>query len=402
VLAASHPQDVPGVGDFDFIGSPVIFTPPGCGELVAAANKNGHVYLWKSAAIAGGPIADIALQATSQDQPLLTQLAYDQQTKSLYASTFTSLVRLAVDGCGGAHVAWKAGYPTATLQGSPTVAGATVWVALSGATARVRGYDAVTGRVRYDRVIGGISFAPPVALAGHLFEGADHGLADGSAAAERSTAKAAGLRAYTSWSDKRHGWQSREDGVYATDDGGRTWHRIYRTYAQRVVRLSASNGVISVGTGDVSCTCREQQLWTGDGGRSWHETRSLGPDFAGSGSDLYVWSGDDLRRALWPPRRSANLAVLSETIADAAPIPGGVAALLTESGHSWDNNLRIALLRGDTDSTLDLPDEPGRVLARALTVDWPTLVVRTYVFTDDGRRTVSWRSTDGGKSWRAS
>ena len=84
---------------------------------------------------------------------------------------------------------------------------------------------------------------------------------------------------------ERHAWQSREDGVYATDDGGRTWHRIYRTYAQRVVRLSTSNGVISVGTGDVSCTCRERQLWTGDAGRSWHETRSLGPDFAGSGSD---------------------------------------------------------------------------------------------------------------------
>ena len=47
----------------------------------------------------------MTLQATSPDEPPLTQSAYDQQTESLYASTFTSLVRLAVDGCGGAHVA---------------------------------------------------------------------------------------------------------------------------------------------------------------------------------------------------------------------------------------------------------------------------------------------------------
>ena len=47
-----------------------------------------------------------------------------------------------------------------------------------------------------------------------------------------------------------------------------------------------------------------------------------------------------------------------------------------------------------------LPHEPGRVIARALQVMWPTVVVRTYVFTDGGRRTVRWRSTNGGKTWR--
>jgi hypothetical protein len=209
------------------------------------------------------------------------------------------------------------------------------------------------------------------------------------------------LRAYTSWSDKRHGWQSRESGVYATDDGGHTWRRIYATYAQRVVRLSPTDGAISVGTGSVSCQCRERQLWTSDGGVTWNETRSLGPDFVGRGTELYTWAGSALRRASWPPLRSTALATLPQTIADAAPIPGGVAALLTEAGHSWDNDARIVVLRGDTDSTLVLPEEPGRVLARALTVNWPDLSVRTYVFTDDGRRTVSWRSSDGGKTWHA-
>lgn len=402
VLAASHPADVAGAGDFDFIGSPVIFTPPGCGELVAAANKNGRLYLWRAASIASGPIADLALQAASQDQPLLTQIAYDARTTSLYVSTFTSLFRVSVEGCESARVVWKGRYPNPTLEGSPTVAGATVWVALSGAPARMRGYDAATGRLRYDGAVGGISFAPPSAVTGRLYEGADHGFADRSAGSSRPPAAASRVRAYTSWSDKRHGWQSREGGVFASDDAGRTWRRIYGTYAQRVVRLSQSNGVISIGTGAVSCNCRERQLWTSDDGHSWHETRALGPQFVGSASNLYTWSDATLSRASWPPRRSTMLATLGETIADAAPIPGGVAALLTGSGHSWDNRARIVALRGDAESTIELPDEPGDVLARALTADWPNLVVRTYVFTDSGRKTVSWRSTDGGKTWHAS
>jgi hypothetical protein len=91
---------------------------------------------------------------------------------------------------------------------------------------------------------------------------------------------------------------------------------------------------------------------------------------------------------------------MPETVADAAPIPGGVAALLTASGRSWDNDAHVVEVKGESDATIALPQEPGRVLARALTVNWPSLVVRTYVFTDDGRRTVSWRSTDGGKTWR--
>jgi hypothetical protein len=103
----------------------------------------------------------------------------------------------------------------------------------------------------------------------------------------------------------------------------------------------------------------------------------------------------------WAARRATSLATLAKTIADAAPIPGGVAVLLTESGRSWDNNARIVKLKGDSAATIALPDEPGHVVARALIADWPDLTVRTYVFTDDGRRTVSWRSTDGGKTWRA-
>jgi hypothetical protein len=400
VVAASRPMTIRGEDDFDFTGSPVVFTPRGCGEVVAAANKNGHLYVWRTADVTAGPVADVSVQPQDLERPLLTQLAWSDRTQSLYAVTFTSLVRVAV-GCDSAHVAWSARFPHPTLQGSPSVAGDTVVVALSGAPARLRAYDAATGRLRFDRALGGMSFAPPAIAGGWLFEGADHGLAGRSAVASRPAPAASRVRGYTSWSDAKHGWQSRENGVYATSDHGRHWRRIFRSYAQRVLRLSPTRGVISVGTGRISCDCRQRQLWTSDGGRTWHETRALGPSFTGQGATLYTWSGNDLRRASWPPRRSTHVATLAETIADAATVPGGVVALLTSAGHRFDNATRLVFERGDRSTSVTLPDTVGRVEARALTVHWPDVVVRTYVFTDRGRKTILWRSLNGGKTWRA-
>lgn len=402
VRAADHPVDVVGNDDFDFSGSPVVFTPPGCGELVAAANKNGRVYLWKSADITAGAVADVAVQAQSLQQPLITQLAYAARTRSLYVVTFTSLVRVALDGCDGAHVAWKASFPHATLQGSPTVAGPLVWLALSGSAGRLRAYDAATGRLRFDRALGGISFAPPSLAGGWLFEGAEHALTGTQTTPSAAAKQASSLRAYTSWSDKQHGWQSRESGVFATDDGGKTWRRIYATYALRVQRLSETRGVLSVGTDAVSCACRQRQLWTGDGGATWHETRALDSRFSGDADELYTWQGAELRRTAWPPTRSSKVATLPLPVADAAVVPGGVAVLMTAAGQGFDNTARLALLRGDAATTLTLPETTGHVEARSISVDWPQVVVRTSVFTDEGRRVVRWRSANGGKTWMRS
>ena len=207
-----------------------------------------------------------------------------------------------------------------------------------------------------------------------------------------------GLRAYTSQFDNRHRWQSRENGVFATDDGGRSWRRIYPTYAQRVLRLSATHGVISVTSGS-ACHCGQRRLWTGDGGRSWNETNALTPSFTGSGRTVFSWSGTTVRAASWPPRHSHPFASFPEPLADVAAVPEGIAALLTSAGKSWDNAPRLAIVRGKKISTVTLPDEPGQVIARSIRVTWPTVVVRTFVFTDHGRETVHWRSPNGGRSW---
>ncbi len=398
VLAANHPSSVQGTDDFDFAGSPVIFTPAGCDEVVAAVNKDGRLFLWHANAIADGPFADVLLQKESEDEPLLTQPAYDAATRSVYVATFPSLARVSLDGCSAAHVAWRSAFPHATLQGSPTVAGTTVWIALSGAPARLRGYDAKSGRVVEERLFGGLSFAPPSIVGGRLYEGARQGFATSAAVPSRPQAAASGLRAYTSQFDSRHRWQSRENGVFSTDDGGRTWRRIYPTYAQRALRLSATRGVISVTSGS-ACHCEQRQLWTADGGRSWNETRALTPSFTGSGRTVFSWSGTTVRAASWPPRRSRPFASFPEALADVAAVPEGVAALLTGAGKSWDNTPRLAIVRGKKISTVMLPDEPGQVIARSIRVMWPTVVVRTFVFTEHGRETVHWRSPNGGRSW---
>ena len=195
-----------GADDFDFVGSPVIFTPPGCDEVVAAVNKNGRLFLWHAASIAAGPFVDLALQKPSQEQPLLTQPAYDAATRSLYVATFTALVRVSLTGCDSRDGRLegrrsrtrrcRARRPSpARRSGSRCPARRRT---CAGTTRRPGGSSSTAQ-------LGGMSFAPPSVIGGRLFEGARHGFAGQPAGAFAPRARLPRLRAYTSWSDKRHG-----------------------------------------------------------------------------------------------------------------------------------------------------------------------------------------------------
>ena len=50
--------------------------------------------------------------------------------------------------------------------------------------------------------------------------------------------------------------------------------------------------------------------------------------------------GGQLDQRAQPGRRAVRhpLKTFDEEIADAAPVPGGIAVLLTEAGKSWDND----------------------------------------------------------------
>ena len=61
VRGSSHPSDIHQVNDLDFVGSPVVFEHGSCGELAAALNKNGSLYLWRTRRLAAGPISSLRL-----------------------------------------------------------------------------------------------------------------------------------------------------------------------------------------------------------------------------------------------------------------------------------------------------------------------------------------------------
>src|SRR4029453_11459845 len=76
VRASSHPRDIRQVNDLDFVGSPVLFRSASCGELAAALNKNGSLYLWRTRSVAKGPVSRLRLSNPTLAAPLLSQAAY--------------------------------------------------------------------------------------------------------------------------------------------------------------------------------------------------------------------------------------------------------------------------------------------------------------------------------------
>jgi photosystem II stability/assembly factor-like uncharacterized protein len=211
------------------------------------------------------------------------------------------------------------------------------------------------------------------------------------------------LPGYRSASDANHRWQSRENGVYASDDGGKTWRRIYASPAVRVVRTSATAGVIAVGSPAPACNCATKRLWTVDGGATWHQTDRLGPAFDGSGGNFYWWQGGTLHQVdNWPPKQQINshqLASSTGTIVDDAVLPGGIAALVDRRAAAP----QVILTRAGKTRTVTLPPAGAATTVRTITAAWPSLTVtgRSYASPGSGPDpTVTWHTADGGATWR--
>src|SRR5262249_27754819 len=141
-------------------------------------------------------------------------------------------------------------------------------------------------------------------VGGRIFVDARHAFAGGGATPSTPVDDAVNVAEHTSWADGRHGWQSRETGLYATDDAGATWRRLRDSPPLRVDRTSRNAGVISVGT-PTPCNCTTTRLWTKNGGRTWAKTRLVADGFAGRGRFLFSWNAGALNRiAPWPPKGS--------------------------------------------------------------------------------------------------
>ena len=418
VRGSSHPRDIHKVDDLDFVGSPVLFQHGSCGELAAALNKNGSLYLWRTLGLSAGPTSRVRLSSPTLAAPLLSQAAYSPATRALYVSTPGRLVRVNVDGKCRTRVGWSRKLGSGLFNGSPTVAGDTVWlVENANAGSSLVAFRATTGQPRFQARLAGPGYVAPTVAGDRiyvpLYTGAVQGFALAAALGRPQGGGGSGLNEYRSFADGMHGLVSHEDGVYATDDGGVTWRLVYPRSAARVALVTPSSGMIAVGDRISKCGCRQVRLWTANGGATWAGTRgAVGSGFAAAAGTLWWWRGASLYRAKqWPPARGGlkgvRVASGKGVILDVHPVPGGAVALVTRriGGFGFD---RAPLLRFVQDGALRdriLPRVAGDVLVRSFDASWPTIAVHgvdVTAFTRGEQGSVLWSSGDGGATWTVS
>jgi hypothetical protein len=377
VQAADHPADLAGTGDLDFIGSPVVIDPPGCGLLVVAAAKDNHVWAWRPGNLAAGPVWRIQLEPYDAADPLLSQLAWSHATSSLYAVTGTSLTRVTVSRGCDAVISWRKPLGTKTENGSPTIAGGVVWFAVNARNV-LAGYDAKSGARVASAPLGGTTLSAPTVAGGRLVVGTFTGLVQGFGSGAAPTRRVI-ARSGT--------WTTRPDGVFA---GGR---RIYPSPAQALAQVSSTTGAIVVGVAPDRCMCHTRALWTRNGGRGWRLTRTVAGRLVASSGAVWWWSGGALYRTVLGQAARRVFADPAATVVDAAPAAGGVAALLSSrvDGKNWDTAPRVVVVRGTRARLLTLPAKIGQILVHTITVRGSSATVTGTDFGLDPVRQVVWR-----------
>jgi N-acetylneuraminic acid mutarotase len=276
------------------------------------------------------------------------------------------------------------------------------------------------------------------------------------------------------WADARHGWAAHiNDGacrpyweggdsvLCATEDGGRTWRRIFvgGNYIFEAVRTSRQAGIVSTGAWG------HYEYWSRDNGKHWYRIALDGfeygvigstvPHLAGRGTHLYYahapsngTSGGRItisRLTPWPPPGPAECAgpwsrsvlgwpehatpvhetgniclgqpvdagtrgsvvlTLEGVLWRLAPLPDGFFALYQPSGA--DAPLTAVVHRNGATLTRELPRPSFDVLMYPgdlrVETDWPSIALVWRYFTPDERvsEEVVWRSNDGGASWMKS
>lgn len=410
VQASSHPPTLPDTQDLDFVGSPLLVETPACGKLVIAATKDDTVYGWSQDAIASGPLWTVPIEPYEIANPFVGQLAWSPKTSSVYAVTGTQFVRIAIDGSCGASIAWRRPLGTDSENGSPTVAGNTVWFADNGRKALV-GYNVTTGAKVFQAALGGITVQAPTVVRGRVVVGTFDGIVDGFAtpSANADPPSSPSPRS-TSWADAAHGWQRRDDGVYATTNGGRSWRRIYPYPALAAALVASGAGVISTGSVPGTCMCAARRLWTTNNGASWHDAGILTDSFRSANGRIYFWEEGALRLLQPLPRTAsqrlgaATLTTVTDgVIVDAARIPNGIVALVSSrtEGQGWDNTPRVVVASPDGATIVSLPRQPGRLLAQTIRLTGGALTVTATDYTVQPPSTTTWTSPDNGTTWAA-
>jgi outer membrane protein assembly factor BamB len=405
VVGSGHPAAVNQPLDLDFVGSPVLFDRPGCGQLAVAQDKIASLFGWRADKVGAGTLWRAQLEPFDPDNPVLSQPAYDPRLFAVYSVTDTRAVRIDVAANCSEKVGWSQPLGTSSLNGSPTVAGNAVWFAVSGTPALVA-LDADTGTRLAAVPLPGLAITAPTVIDGRIFIGTFTGQLVGfTSPTAKPLLPAPGtgtVAGHVSRLDATHRWESRETGVYSTDDGGRHWRRIFATPASAVVRTSVKVGMIRVAAVAPGCTCA-RTFWTKDGGLHWTQTRAVAGGLTGRGSSLYWLSlgNTQLRQiAPWPPvgpiHSRTVLTTTGGRIVSVALVAGGVAALIRDPTTGSSS---VAIVGPTGTQTVQLPDPPGPILSERLTSSAAGLTVQATVFTDGALETVGWSSASS-QSWQ--
>ncbi len=187
--------------DLDFGATPVVFQPAGCPTMTAAGNKNGNLYVFRTAGLAASAAPDQVLQLNGANDWLGSggvggvpaywgagRMLFVVDAGSGFGGVAGGVIGLTVQTDCTLRVAWSAPLGGNTLPNStPTVANGVVFAG-AGSGGAVHGYDARTGAELWTSgAIGsGSTFAAPIVADGRLFVGSW----DGSAAGDAGTIRA--------------------------------------------------------------------------------------------------------------------------------------------------------------------------------------------------------------------
>ena len=244
-----------------------------------------------------------------------------------------------------------------------------------------------------------------------------------------------GNAARVSWLDAEHGWRADRVGVAATDDGGASWRRIYAipkdlrgedAIVLAVLRTSLTAGLFLYGEekdGEAVATA----YWTKDSGRRWRRLDrdvrlpggALGWPVAGSGRYLFAarpaagtfGPAVGLHRLdPWPvvPLKS-RFRLIAQSGTDAfvalATVPGGAAAAVARGSGDASPQVKLLIVQRGQVRTHALPTAAGCPQASAcdwsLLVDWPSLAL-LGADRSTHELQATWRSGDGGRTWKVS
>jgi outer membrane protein assembly factor BamB len=187
--------------DLDFGATPVVFQPAGCPALTAAGNKNGNLYLFRTADLAAGALPLQILTLNGANDSLGSggvggvpafwpagNMVFVADAGAGVNGVAAGAIGLRVNADCTLSVAWSAalgggGAPNST----PTVANGVVFVG-TGSTGAVQAYNAQTGAALWSSGALGSTFAAPSVGDGKLFVGSW----DGSGTSSLGT-----IRAYT-------------------------------------------------------------------------------------------------------------------------------------------------------------------------------------------------------------